>query len=338
MADNYGQKKKFLLLLVLVHLFIYVMLQYSGSYLFMCDRFTSSPTRKPRSDICLRHKFQDILLVITFNFALYDSMPILLSLYQRAFPNIYICGPESSKQYPVNRLPIHKGYFAYECMEEAMFKHRNYTGYFFLMDDVLLNFWTLVNLNTELLWEGPKQPVQVGRFKPPAQWYWWRSRWGKENCQMAFDEIAFMEEDNEDDAIFVTEMLRNLRVNGAGRYRCHRGRSDVFYVPKRFANGFSLLSSVFSKHEVFLEIAVPTIFRFLDRVEHFESLTGYYLPGRVGEEPVTDGRYLWTLYNEEINFIHPLKLHYGENSTMNFSILRNWIMNKVDALTNCRSR
>lgn len=284
----------------------------------------------------MNHKFDNILLVITFNFALYESLPLLLSMYQKVFPNIYICGPKRSPKFSyVNHLPIHKGYYAYDCVSEAISQHKNYSGYLFLMDDVLLNFWTLNSMDFNRLWEGPKQPIALGRFVPPTKWYWWKSRWGKDKCQRAFNEISHIKTESAESAILATEMLSNLRRNGNGAYRCHRGRSDIFYVPRRFATRFTILSSIFRKHEVFLEIAVPTIFRLLDRTNNFDSLRGYYLPGRVGEEPVTDGRFFWTLYNEDLNFLHPLKLHYGNNSTMSYSILQNWFLVKVAKLTDC---
>ena len=293
---------------------------------------------------CLRGRFNDTLLVITFNFPLYESLPLLYSMYRSAFPNIYVCGPKTNKtttrtaiENSVNFLDIHKGYYAYDCVSEAILRHQNYSGYLFLMDDVLLNFWTLQGFSFNRLWEGPKQPIAVGKFSPPSQWYWWQSRWGRNNCQKAYNEVHHMKKDSPETSIIASEMLSKLRRNGNGVSRCFRGRSDIFYVPRKFAKRFSMLSSIFRKHEVFLEIAVPTIFRMLDRAENFEILHGHYLPGRVGEEPVTDGRYFWTLYDEDLNFQHPLKLHYGTNSTMNFAILQNWFLVKVSEITNCRS-
>ena len=293
---------------------------------------------------CLNHTFKDVLLVITFNFPLYQSMPLLFSMYSKAFPNIYVCGPSDSKENnsslagdAINRLPIHKGYYAYECVSEAAARYKNYSGYLMLMDDVLLNFWTLRDFDFTRLWEGPKQPVEIGRFSPPSKWYWWQSRWGKNNCQRAFNEINQFFKDSPETAIMAKEMLSTLRRNGKGVSRCFRGRSDIFYVPRKHITRFSLLSSIFRKHEVFLEIAVPTIFRLLDKTENFEELQGYYLPGRVGEEPVKDGRYFWTLYNEELNFLHPLKLHYGANSTMSLALLENWFLAKAAEVTSCKN-
>lgn len=307
---------------------------FSDSYLKVCSYFGEKKLQL-NSDKCLKDKYRDVLLVITYNFDLYDSIPILLALYQNAFPNIYICGPNVSESYPVKQLPIYKGYFAYKCVAEAISLNDKYTGYLFLMDDVLLNFWTLLDLDKSKLWEGPKQPIQVGTFKPPDSWYWWNSRWGKDNCQRAFDELSFLANESVHNQIMVSGFLRNLQRNGGGRYRCHRGRSDIFYVPQRLAIEFTFLSSVFYKYKVFLEIAVPTMFRLLDVSLNFETLTGYYMPGRVGELPVTDSRYLWTLYNEDLNFIHPLKLHYGGNSTTNLSVLQILILGKVNRMTNC---
>lgn len=263
-------------------------------------------------------------------------------MYNKAFPNIYVCGPndaekanESVSDYTVNRFPLHKGYFAYECLSEAAARYKNYSGYLLVMDDVLLNFWTLKDLDFTRLWEGPKQPIEVSGFSPPAIWYWWRSRWGKENCQKAFNEVNQFYKDSPETAILAKEMLSKLRHNGKGVNRCFRGRSDIFYVPRKYITRYSLLSSIFRKHNVFLEIAVPTIFRLLDKVENFEQLQGYYLPGRVGQEPVMDSRHFWTLYSEDLNFVHPLKLHYGVNSTMSLAIVENWFLAKVNRLTNC---
>ena len=300
--------------------------------------------RPAKDNQCFRNKFNETLLVIAFNFPLYRSIPLLFSLYSKAFPNIYICGPNddgksdaNASGFDVHRSPIHKGYFAYECLSEAAALHKNYSGYLLLMDDVLLNFWTLKDLDLKRLWEGPKEPVQAGGIAPPTRWYWWKSRWGKKNCQRAFNEIQHLTKDSPETALLANEMISTLRINGRGAHRCFRGRSDIFYVPRHHITRFSMLSSIFRKHDVFLEIAVPTIFRLLEYVENFEQLQGYYLPGRVGQKPVTDGRYLWTLYNEDLNFIHPLKLHYGANSKMSLAIIENWFLPKVADLTKCES-
>jgi len=324
------------------NILVCILLQYSGMKWFPCHIFEGEPHSAQDSE-CFHNKFNDTLLVIAFNFPLYRSLPLLFSMYSKVFPNIYICGPSDSINstkntlgYTVNRFPIHKGYFAYECVSEAAARYRNYSGYLLLMDDVLLNWWTLNELDFTRLWEGPKEPIEIGRFSPPSKWYWWRSRWGKQNCQRAFNEINQLYKDSVVTALLAKEMLSTLRQNGRGLHRCFRGRSDIFYVPSKYITRFSMLSSIFRKHEVFLEIAVPTIFRLLDISDTFEQLHGYYLPGRVGEEPVKDGRYFWTIYNEELNFLHPLKLHYGANSTMSLAIIENWYLAKVGQLANCK--
>ena len=307
-------------------------------------RLLEGDGRRKQDSKCLLNKFNDTLLVITFNFPLYQSLPILYAMYSKVFPNIYICGPSDNAKtnssapggYTINRFPIHKGYFAYECISEAAARYKNYSGYLLLMDDVLLNWWTLTDLDFTRLWEGPREPIEIGRFSPPSKWYWWQSRWGKKNCQRAFNEINQFYRDSPETAMMAAELLATLRQNGKGFNRCFRGRSDIFYVPRKHITKFSLLSSIFRKHEVFLEIAVPTIFRLLDKSDNFEQLQGHYLPGRVGEEPVTDGRYFWTMYNEDLNFLHPLKLHYGANSTMSLAIIENWFLAKVQQLSNCK--
>ena len=235
----------------------------------------------------------------------------------------------------MHKVDIFKGYFAYECLSTAIRMNNNYTGYLFIMDDVLLNFWNLVDLDSNKIWEGPKQPIAIGQFHAPTQWYWWKSRWGKTNCQKAFNEVSSIKRDSHEAAILISGLLDNLKFNSNGKYKCHRGRSDIFYVPARLTLVFEILTSIFRKHDVFLEIAVPTIFRLLERVENIERLQGIYLPGRVGDKPVKDSRYFWSIYDESLHFVHPLKLHYAQDSTMNYAVLKHWIIKKIVLMTNC---
>ena len=126
-----------------------------------------------------------------------------------------------------------------------------------------------------------------------------------------------------------------MRFNGNGKFYCSRGRSDIFYIPKRFAEAFQLMSSIFEKHKVFLEIAVPTICRLLDLVENFENVPGVYLPGRKKDPPVREGKYFWMAYNTSLGFLHPIKLNYKQDKEINHVLLERWIVQFSKSMTKC---
>lgn len=298
-------------------------------------------TRK-RPVFCLKNHFKGVLLLVNFNEPFYENIPLLKSLYGDVFPNMVFYGTNASSIYQVNKVDTHKGYFSYIVIAHAMEHYENYTGYFLINDDALLNPWNLVRLDRNKIWEGPKWPITIGNFSKFEDWYWWRSRWGLENCASSLKEL--------------TEFYQNLHLNLVGisfmrtlhentqqhnhsnnnrSHNCHRGRSDVVYVPKRFLKEYIVFSELFHRHKVFLEIAFPTLLRMLDASDRFEKLDGIYLPGRVKTAPVSNSSFLWIKYNDQLDFIHPVKMNYGRNSETNHIILRTFFKRYMDVFTDC---
>ena len=294
---------------------------------------------------CFHHRFQDILLVIVFSYALYDHIPLLKSLYSKAFPNMLFCGPDRSTNHAVVKSHIHKGYYSYKCLSQAMKTRQKYRGYLMIMDDVLINFWNFKNYNLNQIWEGPEFPIAVGKFHRAGKWYWWGSRWGLRNCIKSLEDIKanFSIELKSSTKTSTQDLFQNLLQNrnqnfqqpNTTKYGCFRGRSDVAYIPKRFVNTFIHLSETFSKYNVFLEIALPTILRMLDSSRNYLKMNGVYMPGRNGTAPVFDSKYVWAHYTDNLDFIHPVKLNYGNNSVSNLAVLEYLIKEKVNELTSC---
>ena len=73
------------------------------------------------------------------------------------------CGPVKATGKTVEAVDIHDGYFGYMCMSRAMQKHPGSSGYLLIGDDVILNYWNLVGLKRDHIWEGPKAPK--GNFR-----------------------------------------------------------------------------------------------------------------------------------------------------------------------------
>ncbi|KAK3751651.1 hypothetical protein QZH41_005863 [Actinostola sp. cb2023] len=96
----------------------------------------------------------DILLVITFHYPLYTSTDVLKQLYQDAFPNIVFCGPKPSEDEENIVVAMENGYFAYECLGQAIRKYPSYNGYLYANDDMIINWWNLVHLDRNKVWQG----------------------------------------------------------------------------------------------------------------------------------------------------------------------------------------
>ena len=281
-----------------------------------------APMPMARKSHCLKGRFAGTVLVVVYNYALYSSAPLLRSLYADAFPTIMLCGPETSDTFLIQAVIAKKGFLFYKCMEHAINRHPDANGYLLIADDMVLNYWNLVPLDTNKFWEGPRLPINP----PPGDWHWWRSPYGRRQCELALAEI--MENTANRTAQEYTE---NLIENGNNTSMpCHRGRSDIFYVPRRFAGAFRALSAVMHKHQVFVEIAVPTIFRMLDRKANFEAINGIYIPS-------PNAKYFWKLYNKSLTFLHPFKLNADQRSAhFNKEQLTRRVLAQSRNLTRCR--
>ena len=285
--------------------------------------------------------------MIVFNHPHYSNIPHLSALYKNAFPTIMFCGSENSTgELTVEALNIHKGYFGYICMSHAIQKHPGYSGYLLTSDDLILNYWTLVGLNRDQIWEGPLGELQFRKVhRRHGEWAWWRTPWGRGACQNSLNEIKTFSESNSDEKrspemldnqLHPQSMVWNInkaidiyKKNHNSELSCSVRHADAFYIPGRFAAAYTKLSDIFYKHKTFLEIAVPTIFRMIDFQENFELMNGIYLAREGTEETMT--LHLWEVYNKTLAFVHPFKL----NSTMNTLLLRKWIIEYSDSLTNC---
>ena len=291
---------------------------------------------------CLKDAFKDILLVIVYNYPYYDSIFRLTALYKPAFPHLLFCGPphNSTRNYRgILTVPLYNGILGYECLGRAIREHPGYRGYFYINDDIILNYWNFPDFNREVIWESSSSFGSTLVYEPAdTKWYWWISPYGLNNCRRACEAVANMSFGAK--KLNVQHHLRTLFKNGNETLRCFSGRSDVLYIPRRHAKAFAILSETFFEERVFLEIAVPTMVRFLERNEKINRLPGYYIPGDVRRDDprVTDSRYFWFVYFQKkmLWFIHPFKLHQRElDSKFNLAMLKYILLEKVRNLTSC---
>ena len=75
--------------------------------------------------------------------------------------------------------------------------------------------------------------------------------------------------------------------------------------------------------------------RMLDKVENFKFIPGIYLPGKAGEPLVRKAEHFWKSYDENLAFIHPLKLNYELDGILNMALLRNRMLKYSDSISKC---
>ena len=293
---------------------------------------------RANSTSCTKDAFKDYLLVIVYNYPFYDSIPHLVALYKPGFPNLLFCGPPHNSTRPgILTVDIIKGFLGYECLGRAIREHPGYKGYFYISDDVILKYWSLPDFDRTQIWESSFLVSNPLNEQARTDWYWWNTSYGLNRCREACEEVAKMTLDEKE--LNGTYLLNTLLRNSNGTLRCFGSRSDILYIPQKHAKAFSILSETFYKQKVFLEIAVPTINRLLERNANIARLPGFYIPSRTGDPQTSDSRFFWYLYfsHNEYCFIHPFKLHReGLDSKFNLVMFKSIFIDKIKMLTTCK--
>ena len=263
---------------------------------------------------CLKNHFKDVLLVIIFHYAFYDTLPLILTNYQGAFARIAICGPSSSNSYDIIVVEHHSGYYGYECLGKAVRLNPGLEGYFYVNDDMIVNWWNFVKFDKNNIWLGAgvtlKKCHRLGERPLKKDWMWWTYTSGAEHCEKTYEELKSVVDGNKGVKMNVKEMLSTALRNGKNEELCFKGWSDIFYVPARFSDRFQYLSEMFFRNKVFLEISVPTMLSLLDLQTNWERAHGTYLPDKYGFVDFIKGEHPWREYSvDKTLFVHPVKYH-----------------------------
>ncbi len=241
----------------------------------------------------LKGHFDDILLIINYNHAHYESIPLLKKIYGTYFKNIVFYGPT---RHDVIELPHFKGFFSYLCISDAMKSHPNFSGYLFLHDDCILNPTLIKDLDLKKIWfpslfyfkSDKGNPINITQGISATTWWYWNSQWGFNPTVKAFNEMS--------------EYNKNILETNWEKSNVVVAFTDIAYIPSAYHGQFIELAEIFGKHKVFLEIALPTILFSLSLKKDWE-----WLPGKSNYlNPIK-------LFDKNAIFNHPLKLSIKEH-------------------------
>ncbi|XP_028418409.1 uncharacterized protein LOC114543756 [Dendronephthya gigantea] len=286
---------------------------------------------------CLKNYFQDVLLVVVYHYAFYDTLPFIQSQYKEAFPHIVVCGPKASTKFEVLAVDFGpRGYYSFECLGKAMRIHPGYRGYMFVNDDMIVNWWNFAKLDKDKIWKGAEidqsAAHEVSQRPVRNDWMWWRKENGLKNCEKVFQKLN--DARNESLNIDVPRLLRTHYRNGKNRTMCFRTWSDFAYVPGRLRREFEALSRIFFENKVFLEIAFPTILSMLNDWKCWENANGLYLPEIFGFQDFSNVKYVWPKFSRDVTFLHPVKF-FGNKGYQNRRIFNSRVLPYVKHYTNC---
>lgn len=227
----------------------------------------------------------NLLMIINYNFAHYDSVPFLQQLYKPYFPHTVFCGPADGPL--VKGLDIHKGYFGYKSIAYAMEHFPEYKGYLYTNDDCIVNCWNLERFNTDTIWFTPPVSFILSPDLKKSNWSWWKSEWGYDALVKAYENLPEKYKTRlkqyGDDTIFGFTY------------------SDIVYFPAKYRDEVIELCNHFAAHNVFLEIAVPMICACISNPNSWEEFKGLNLWGYDREK-------ILAAYGKQLDYIHPIKL------------------------------
>ncbi|XP_050418418.1 uncharacterized protein LOC126831829 isoform X2 [Patella vulgata] len=258
--------------------------------------------------------YENLLLVVVFNRpGHYIVVDYLERMYRPYFPNMLYCGHDMhnflsvynhiDRKVTFIEVEFNKGQYGYQCVQKAIQMNYDVEGYIHLSDDVLLNVWNVQDLPKDKLWfQGNMKVANITQDVVPDIWkhpHWgpWMSDYGRVAVKRAvsvLQTLALVEQK-------VKVFMFMLSTNAGGQDRVYYQASDIFYIPKRFAELFAYITTTFDSNYVHFEIAVPTMLNGLDLHENIVFMNGSYL--------WFQDRQLYQLkYNYQHVFMHSIKL------------------------------
>ena len=194
------------------------------------------------------------------------------------------------------------GAFLYECLSQAVTKYPNFTGYLFVAEEVLLNYWNLMNYDKNKIWQDADVINGPTLYSgTPDNWEWWASPWGMRAIEKAFEYLvernygdirkSKLSEGDWNAEWDINNVLNAWIWNGRGQYKAFWVNKSIIHIPRRHIPIYSKLAKIFRQSGVRHALALPTIMRLLELEEYSVKLYGVainYLNGSQDRESLSD--------------------------------------------------
>ncbi|GFO00943.1 conserved uncharacterized protein [Plakobranchus ocellatus] len=310
----------------------------------LCSNFENITLKPHNKGNTVKTYFEDILLIIVFNWPHYSNLKYLEAVYRHVFPNIAYCGgnPEKflveskklNKDLTFINAPVLIGVYGYTCFIAAAQMGYNVTGYMVVGDDVLVNIWNFHGFDKNKMWSN--YAVHIFDVNNGTAWSWWGFKVGEQAYKNSMDAIRkqqrrqqnYHENQKRNHRLELTNhqleearfrhlkstshittasmFLSTLHNNTKGVSNCPHAVNDMYYIPARFAPSAVHYLSLFARNGLMLELAISMTIYGLNPRDKTEFFSGDNL--WLGErlDP-------WRKFHSRSFFLHPVKLSNASN-------------------------
>ncbi|KAL3693912.1 hypothetical protein R1sor_007563 [Riccia sorocarpa] len=204
--------------------------------------------------------------------------------YARLFKHVVILGPEEDKELGVEKV----SWQSYNSFAGIFDRYPNSDGFLFIKDDVVLNYWNLLNADKSKLWNVHKVPVawqSIGFNDTGTEWFY--SNATKQGLQKAMKTMP-------------PKFRKSYRkVRNDGHYVM--SPSDLYYVPRKYVDDFITLITPVNNAQLRPEVAIPLIFQAIENPNNYDSSalsTTLYFDETRKFDPAA-------LYRTDLDAVHP---------------------------------
>eukprot|EP00249_Psilotum_nudum_P009355 c21875_g1_i1 orf=563-2974(+) len=176
-------------------------------------------------------------------------------LYGRIFKSVVVLSEETDLDLGVEKADWWQ---VYKALPNIFGAYSNAEGFLFMKDDVILNYWNLLQANKSRLWNLHKvhQSWKVVAYNETGSEWYLKSSMKR----------------------YIRKMLSSLPVHFQITYRENMDEdhfavcsSDAFYVPYRFVGDFIELVNLGSVANLHQEVAIPLFFLAMESMENFDT-------------------------------------------------------------------
>jgi hypothetical protein len=245
--------------------------------------------------------FKNTVLIILFNYSnCTKNKDFIKKLYGDKFKKIifYSDLPNSDDDDEINYIYVNRGIYGPKIFDHFYENYKdlilNSDGLFYLMDDCIINLNHLNEYSNEkIIYQHHSQFLSINELNG----WWWDKEYGKPKIYSLESDVDF----------------KKYNINGyIGSF------SDCFYLPKKYLTEklFDLFK-IFNKHEMFLEITIPTIINMIEpNIDNYHKYNIYFNYDNYNN---MGKKYLIEYFSDKNNLVaHPIKFNQNPEN-------KNWL-------------
>jgi len=256
------------------------------------------------------YSFKNCILLIYFNdYFLVSEKDFIRKLYGNYFKTIVFFSNYNNENEKtddeITYVNTNGGFNTHAIFSIFYIKYKNLIndsdGMMFAIDDCILNMTILNTFKNDTIIYYFKDEEYL-TLEDHNGWQWDKPYYGKEAFYRMFKDEDYYK--NFDIKMF------------SGFY------ADWFYLPKKYlTEKFFFLSYLLAKHQVFFELAIPTLINYIEQDKNkYQMITDDIQWGEDRNVKFANKEYLtYSLFNKKSFAIHPVRTH-------KFPYIKNWLL------------